>query len=121
MRGAGFDDVVRLDFACKAFQLLALDNTDGLLDLEQWIAFTKISKHMPSIRRPIIKFFTFVDVHQKHSVDLEDLDSALAYLALSPLRLKDRDRLMRLANADGELEFEVSIRSSLLNFVGFDS
>jgi hypothetical protein len=44
LRQVGFDDVTGLDFACKAFQLLDLDNTAGSLDVDQWIAFAKISK-----------------------------------------------------------------------------
>ena len=103
----GFDDVVGLEFACKSFQLLDLSNAGGCLDLDQWIAFMKISKHMASIRRPIIKFFHFVDVNQRRSIDMHDLDSALMYLALPPLRTEDRERLSKLCNADDELEFEV--------------
>jgi Ca2+-binding EF-hand superfamily protein len=107
LRSIGFDDVVGLDFACKSFQLLDLSNAGGCLDLDQWIAFMKISKHMASIRRPIIKFFHFVDVNQRRSIDMHDLDSALMYLALPPLRTEDRERLSKLCNADDELEFEV--------------
>jgi hypothetical protein len=54
-----------------------------------------------------------VNVHQRNAIDMNDLDSGLSYLALPPLRIEDRERLMKLSNADGELEFEVSSYESL--------
>ena len=49
-----------------------------------------------------------MNVHQRNAIDMHDLDSGLSYLALPPLMIEDRERLMKLSNADGELEFEVS-------------
>ena len=102
----GFGDPVGLDFACNAFQLLDLDGS-GDIDLDEFIAFAKISKQLPRIRRPIIKFFDFVDVDGSESIEISELNSALSYLALPPLREEDQKRLSKLSNADGELEFEV--------------
>ena len=106
LRSLGFDDAVGLDFACSAFQLLDLDRS-GDIDLDEFIAFAKISKQLPRIRRPIIKFFDFVDVDGSESIEIAELNSALAYLALPPLKEEDQQRLSKLSNADGELEFEV--------------
>jgi Ca2+-binding EF-hand superfamily protein len=107
LRSVGFSDEIGLDFACSAFQLLDLDGS-GNVDLDEFIAFSKISRHMPETRRPIIKFYDFVDVNQDQSVEISELDSALSYLALPPLRDSDREKISALCNDDDELEFEVS-------------
>lgn len=85
----------------------------GDIDLDEFIAFSKISRHMPAIRRLIIKFFDFVDVNGDRSVELEELDQAREYLGLPAISEDDRASLMALSNDDGELEFDVSSLVSL--------
>lgn len=111
LRSVGFRDPVGLEFACEAFQLMDLDKS-GDVDLDEFIAFCKISNHMPVIRRLIVKFFDFVDADGSQTVEIQEFDSALSYLGLPPLAKDDRDSLSALANGEGELEFEV-----IVNFV----
>ncbi len=63
----GFVDEAGLDFACKSFELIDLDGS-GDIDLEEFIVFAKISRHMAVIRRLIVKFFNFVDIRGDRSV-----------------------------------------------------
>ena len=65
----GLDDQVGIDFACQSFQLMDLDGS-GEVDLDEFIAFAKISRHMPVIRRLVVKFFDFVDVNGDKSVSV---------------------------------------------------
>lgn len=44
--------------------------TQLLEDLDEFIAFAKISRHMPEIRRLVVKFFDFVDVNQDRAVEI---------------------------------------------------
>ncbi len=75
-----------LDFACKSFELMDLDGS-GDIDLDEFIAFSKISRHMPLIRRLIVKFFDFVDVNGDRSVRaksvLELLHCNISYVLYS--------------------------------------
>lgn len=80
----------------------------GDIDLEEFIAFSKISRHMPEIRRLIVKFFDFVDVNGDRSVELEELDQAREYLGLPAISEDDKTSLMALYNDDDELDFDVS-------------
>jgi urea transporter/Ca2+-binding EF-hand superfamily protein len=111
LRSVGLDDEVGLDFALEAFQLMDLDGS-GDIDLEEFIAFAKISRLMPAIRRLIVKFFDFVDVNGDRAVEIAELDSARAYLSLPAISDADRDSLNALCNGDDELEFDV-----IVNFV----
>mmetsp|Transcript_33860 Transcript_33860/g.80997 ORF Transcript_33860/g.80997 Transcript_33860/m.80997 type:complete len:745 (-) Transcript_33860:519-2753(-) len=111
LKSVGLSDSLGLDFACQAFQLMDLDQS-GDIDLDEFIAFSKISRHMPAIRRLIIKFFDFVDVNGDRSVELEELDQAREYLGLPAISEDDRASLMALSNDDGELEFDM-----ITNFV----
>ena len=107
----GLRDTVGLDFVCEAFQLMDLDKS-GDIDLDEFIAFGTISKHMPEIRRLVVKFFDFVDVNGDRAVEIRELDDARAYLGLPPLSAQDHDSLVALCNEDEELEFDV-----IVNFV----
>jgi len=107
----GLRDTVGLDFACEAFQLMDLDKS-GDIDLDEFIAFGTISKHMPEIRRLVVKFFDFVDVNRDRAVEIRELDDARAYLGLQPLDAQDHDSLVALCNEDEELEFD-----AIVNFV----
>ena len=77
-------------------------------DVDEFIAFAKISRHMPEIRKLVVKFFDFVDVNGDHSVEISELDAARSYLALPPLSDQDHESLVALCNKDEELEFDVS-------------
>ena len=111
LKSVGFDDEVGLDFALEAFQLMDLDGS-GDIDSDEFIAFAKISRLMPAIRYLIVKFFDFVDVNGDRAVELQELDSARAYLSLPPISEDDRETLNTLCNGDDELEFDV-----IVNFV----
>lgn len=111
LRSIGLDDEVGIDFALEAFQLMDFDDS-GDIDLEEFIAFAKISRHMPRIRRVVVKFFDFVDVNGDRAVEIAELDSARAYLSLPTISNDDRDSLNALCNGDMELEFDV-----IVNFV----
>ena len=107
----GLRETVGLDFACEAFQLMDFDKS-GDIDVDEFIAFGTISKHMPEIRRLVVKFFDFVDVNGDKAVEIRELDDARAYLGLQPLDAQDHDSLVALCNEDEELEFDV-----IVNFV----
>ena len=107
----GFDDEVGLDFVLEAFQLMDLDGS-GDIDLDEFIAFAKISRHMPLIRDLVVKFFDFVDVNGDRAVEIAELNSACAYLNLPAISDDDRDSLNALCNGDDELEFDM-----IVNFV----
>lgn len=107
----GLRETVGLDFACEAFQLMDFDKS-GDIDVDEFIAFGTISKHMPEIRRLVVKFFDFVDVNGDRAVEIRELDDARAYLGLQPLDAQDHDSLVALCNEDEELEFDV-----IVNFV----
>jgi len=111
LRSVRLDDEVGLDFALEAFQLMDLDGSVDI-DLEEFIAFAKISRFMPAIRRLVVKFFDFVDVNGDRAVEIAELDSARAYLSLPAISDADRDSLNTLCNEDDELEFDV-----IVNFV----
>ncbi|KAL7554009.1 hypothetical protein ACHAWF_017370 [Thalassiosira exigua] len=111
LQDVGLLDEVGLDFACKAFDLMDFDHS-GDIDIEEFIAFSRISKHMPKIQRLIIKFFNFVDVNGDHSVEICELDGARSYLGLPPLSEEDQERLHSLCNEANELDFDV-----IVNFV----
>ena len=76
-------------------------------DVDEFIAFAKISKSMPEIRRHVVKFFDFVDVNGDRAVEIRELDDARSYLALPPLSEQDNESLLALCNDDEELEFDV--------------
>mmetsp|Transcript_14766 Transcript_14766/g.30256 ORF Transcript_14766/g.30256 Transcript_14766/m.30256 type:complete len:785 (-) Transcript_14766:94-2448(-) len=111
LRSFGLDDEVGLDFALEAFLLMDLDGS-GDIDLDEFIAFAKISRHMPAIRSLIVKFFDFVDVNGDQAVEIAELDSACQYLNLPPISDDDRGSLNALCNGDDELEFDM-----IVNFV----
>ena len=77
-------------------------------DVDEFIAFAMISRHMPEIRKLVVKFFDFVDVNGDRSVEISELDAARSYLALPPLSDQDHESLVALCNGDEELEFDVS-------------
>lgn len=77
-------------------------------DVDEFIAFAKISRHMPEIRKLVVKFFDFVDVNGDHSIEISELDAARSYLALPPLSDQDHESLVALCNEDEELDFDVS-------------
>lgn len=106
LQSVGLVDAVGLDFACEAFQLMDLDGSGGDIDVDKFIAFAKISRHMPYIRRLIVRFFDFVDVNGDRSVELSELDGARSYLGLPPMSDKDRDSLLDLCDENQVLEFE---------------
>ncbi len=107
----GTDDQVGLDFAVETFELMDLDNA-GDIDLEKFMAFAKISRHMPTIRSLVVKFFDFVDINGDRTVDIANLDSACEYLNLPSISDTDRDSLRALSNRGEELEFD-----AIVNFV----
>lgn len=107
----GLDDEVGLEFALEAFQLMDLDGS-GDIDLDEFIAFAKISRHMPLIRDLVVKFFDFVDVNGDRAVEIAELNSACQYLNLPSISDDDRDSLNALCNGDDELEFDM-----IVNFV----
>ncbi len=111
LRSFGMDDEVGLDFAVEIFELMDLDNA-GDIDLEKFIAFAKISRHMPTIRSLVVKFFDFVDVDGTGAVDIGNLDSACEYLNLPSISDADRNSLKALSNREEELEFD-----AIVNFV----
>jgi urea transporter len=111
LQDVGLADEVGLDFACKAFDLMDLDHS-GDIYFDEFIAFSQISKHMPEIRRLIIKFFNFVDVNGDHSIKICELDGARSYLGLPPLSGEDQERLHSLCNEANELDFD-----AIVNFV----
>jgi len=111
LRSFGLDDGVGLDFALEALELMDLDGS-GDIDLEKFIAFAKISRHMPAIRSLVVKFFDFVDDNGDQAVDIANLDSACEYLNLPSISDADRDSLKSLCNGEEKLEFD-----AIVNFV----
>jgi Ca2+-binding EF-hand superfamily protein len=111
LRSVGLKDEVGLEFALDAFQLMDLDKS-GDIDSDEFIAFAKISKHMPAIRDLVAKFFDFVDVNGDRAVEISELDSARDYLNLPAITEADRNSLTALCNGDEELEFDM-----IVNFV----
>ena len=111
LESVGLDDPVGLDFACQAFQLMDLDRS-GDIDLDEFIAFCQISRHMPEIRHLVVSFFRFADINGDRSIEINELDAARSYIGLPPLSDKDHSSLEALYNDDDELEFDV-----IVNFV----
>ena len=111
LRSIKFDDEIGIDFALGAFDLLDLDHTSSM-DLDNFIAFAKISKNMPAIRDLVVKFFDFVDVDGDRAVNIVKLNSAIEYLNLPAISEDDRDSLNKLCNNENVLEFD-----AIVNFV----
>ena len=111
LRSLGLDDEVGLNFALEAFQLMDLDGS-GDIDLEEFTAFAKISRHMPLIRDLVVKFFDFVDANGDGGVEIAELNSACAYLNLPAISDDDRESQNALCNGEDELEFDM-----IVNFV----
>lgn len=97
LQSVGFQSEVGLSLACKAFQIMDLDKS-GIMDIEKFTAFAKISRHMPEIRRSVIKFMDFVDIDGDRSIKISELDGARSYLGLSPMPEEDRQKLVSLCD-----------------------
>ena len=115
LKKIGLSDETGLAFAGKVFNLMDLDASGGL-EIEEFVAFGKVSYDLVDIRRKIENFFMFVDSDGNEEVEIDELNAALEYLEQPPLS-QEECNLLAVISEDRDC-FNVT---DMVNFVTISS
>lgn len=107
----GFNDRSGLEFAGKAFSLVDFDLNDTL-ELNEFIAFVKITANLAAIRDTIAFFLEYVHVDGNHGIEFDELNAALGYLE-QPALSNEECRVLSRVSGGGESFYMTDI----INFV----
>ena len=91
-------------------------DASGGLEIEEFVAFGKVSYDLVDIRRKIENFFMFVDSDGNEEIEIDDLNAALEYLEQPPLS-QEECNLLAVISEDRDC-FNVT---DMVNFVTISS